>query len=330
VAKRRNRGPSADGTPDAPVSAEERRRARKRERTAREAGNVRPRSRGSGWKRAVLFGVPVAVVAVIIVILIINPFKPPCTAFAAIPSSSGSYPEFPLANQSLDASWCPPNPSYVLQAYPLLRISIEGNGVGLPTGIGVNRSYTLNGQPYTCILPIAVLSASEGGSLPGGTIYINSPWPYIYNLSSFFHVWAQTSSTVNVNSSHPSQPVQYTATDLLGFTADASHAITLWVDNTPSTAGPGLNLDTLTNQGSPYPSCIGSIYGTGHTVLLSYTSTAAHAAARPAPPGATAGHEIGPLGPAPAISPVLWASLDGRALFELKGLGWLALRSPGP
>jgi hypothetical protein len=82
---------------------------------------------------------------------------------------------------------------------------------------------------------------------------------------------------VFVNTSHASQPVIYQPNDLLGFTADATHSIHLFVDGTPSNAGPALGIDTLDYAANPYPSCIAEKYGTGHKILLTYSSGSAGA-----------------------------------------------------
>jgi hypothetical protein len=44
----------------------------------------------------------------------------------------------------------------------------------------------------------------------------------------------------------------------------------LYVDGQPSSAGPSLELNTLDNGPNTYPSCLGEVYGTGHTIALVY------------------------------------------------------------
>jgi hypothetical protein len=336
VSKRRFRPPEErDGEDTAPGgSAEERRRERKRLRAAREAGNVRAAPKGNLLRRALVFGIPAAVVVVIVVVLLVNPFQPPCLQLQTIPSASG-VPAFPSHNQSTDltTSWCPPGVTPVLQAYPLLKVRIQSNDVGLPTAIGRNQNYTYQGAPYTCTLPVSTATVAQGGLAPN-TIYLISPWPYIYTLGDFFQVWGQSYSTVNVNASFPSQPIRYTSNDLLGFTADSTHSITLWIDNSPSSAGPNLNLDTLTSVGTVYPSCLGKIYGTNHAILLSYSSnTASPAAQRLSAPGLVTG-----LAPDSPASPwdgsashfhTLTTELIGLGFLHLKSLDWLLLRGTG-
>ncbi len=337
MAKRRNR-PSSDEEEAAPASAADRRRERKRQRAAREAGNTRAGGGSSSWlRRGVLVGIPSAIVVVIVVLLLFNPFQPPCIQFTPVPASSGGYPQFPshAANTSLGTSWCPPSVTNVYESYPTLRIVIGSTSVALPTGIGWNSSYRDSGAPYRCVLPISTQPASQGG-VPG-TIFIVSPWAYTYTLGDFFHVWSQSYSTVAVNSSFANQPINYTSTSLLGFTADASHSVTLWVDNAVSSAGPNLDISTLSGPAPPganvYPSCLTSIYGASHSILLTYTAVrvAVGALEHPAPTLATAAPPADlaqPLGGGAGAPLAGTAIANGRLTYFLeKGLGWLALRS---
>jgi hypothetical protein len=336
VAKRRFRTDLEKGRREASAEARavDRRQERKRARAAREAGNVRAGGGRPPLRRVLIISLPVAVVAVVVVLLLVNPsLQGPCLQLTAIPSSSG-VPAFPAHNASLATSWCPSGVTPVLQAFPLLTIRIGATTIGFPTNIGRDTNYTEAGQPYTCQLPIATEPSSTTG-LPPGSILLVSPWPYIYTLGDFFQVWYERSTTVNVNSSFPSQPVTYTATDLLGFTADATHAVRLYVDGQLSSAGPSLNLDTLANSPNVYPACLGRIYGTGHSILLTYSSSgtaaisaglvAPHLATEAAGPGTASGSGGAAAGPALTAG----AGSATAAWLATKGLGWLALRSDG-
>jgi hypothetical protein len=333
VAKRRTRsGPDPEGSDEErPASAEDRRKERKRLRAAREAGNVRGKDRPSWVRRGLIFGIPTAIIVVVIVVLLVNPFQPPCIQFQPIPASSG-IPAFPPHNTTdFSTTWCPNAPS-VFSAYPQLTIEIGSTTVALPTSIGRESNFTQGGSPYACDLPIQTNTVAQGGASPN-TIYILSPWPYIYNLSVFFSVWAQSYSKADVNSSYSSQPITYTPTDLLGFTNDATHSVSLWVDNQISSAGPNLNLDTLSNNPNVYPSCIGSIYGTSHTILLRYGSTGTKAVDRGvvSPVLATGGSPVDLAleaygSPAPLVEGAL-RTFGMIAYLHLKGLDWLVLRS---
>jgi hypothetical protein len=332
VSKRRNLPGSddedqADGTPN---SAEERRKERKRIRAAREAGNVRAKDRPSWLRRGLLFGVPAAVIIAIIVILLVNPFQPPCLQLQTIPTQSG-IPAFPPHNTTnFGDTWCPQDSS-VFQSYPTLTIQVTTTTVGLPTSIGREDNYTSGGTPYDCDLPIQTNTVAEGG-LTSNTIYLVSPWPYVYTLGDFFQVWAQSYSNVDVNSSYSSQPITYTSTDLLGFTSDSTHSVTLWVDNQVSSTGPNLNLDTLTNAGNTYPTCLASIYGSGHTILLRYASTGAAVSfgGLRSPTLTSSGSPVDlALGLYDSPAPHVQSTLEQYGMWEYlhqKSLDWLALK----
>ncbi|MHB8352618.1 MAG: hypothetical protein ACYDFT_08045 [Thermoplasmata archaeon] len=335
MAKRRFRteeNPEGEATSPA-ASAEDRRRERKRLRAQRDAGHLRGKDRMSLGRRALLFGLPVAVILVIVAVLLLNSSPPPCLQLQPIPAQSG-IPAFPPANTTnFGTTWCPSATS-VLQTYPVLTIRINGNVVGLPSTIGRRTNYTSGGTPYTCDLPLSTNTPSAGGLTPN-TIYIISPWAYIYTLGDFFQVWAQSASTANVNSSFPSQPITYTSTDLLGFTATAADSVQLWVDNGPSSAGPNLNLDTLTNSNSAYPACLVSVYGSSHSILLTYGPTTV----RTALGSGLSSPQLQTGGGVPDEALLLYSSpaphlgsieteLALLSYVNVHSMGWLALRAP--
>jgi hypothetical protein len=277
VAKRRLKSTDPDSEEKAPTSAEERRAERKRDRRRREAqGKGGERLGRPKVRRALVLGIPAGVVVVAVVILVFfNPFKAPCLVFQSIPTQSG-LPAYPSHNASTDltTSWCPPGVSDAEVDRPYVQIEIDHQFVGLPDSIGRNSSYTFQAQPYNCNLPINTQPPNPPSD-PDGTINIVSPWPYSYTLADFFSVWSQSYSGVAVNSTKPSQPITYTTTDLLGFSADATHSVTLFVDNQVSNAGPSLELNTLPYTSDAYPSCINTVYGSGHTILLTYATKTA-------------------------------------------------------
>jgi hypothetical protein len=268
VSKRRVAADAEDDPAPAARTPEERRKERKKERTAKKAGRLRS---ASPWRRAAYVGVPVAVVAAVAVVLITlsNANAIPCLQLTGVPVGTTGTPAFPPHNTTnFGTTWCPGGTTTVLASFPWLSISIEGTSVTIPTSIGRNSSYP---GGASCQLPVATEVPAAG--YPSGTIYIESPWAFSYNLSTFFSVWSQSYSSVYVNTSKASQPIVYQANDLLGFTNDATHSVHLFVDGSPSSAGPSLGIDTLDYGPNPYPGCIGEKYGTGHTILLSYTSS---------------------------------------------------------
>jgi hypothetical protein len=268
VAKRRFSAEAADEEKPTAKTPEERRRQRKKDRASRKAGNS---VTGNRWRRVAYIGVPVVVVVAVVVVLITltNANSIPCLQLTAVPVSQSGIPGFPPHNTTdFSKSWCPQGVTTVLASFPSLTISIEGTSVSLPTSVGRNTSYP---GGIECDLP--VLTRVAVSPYPTSTIYVESPWAFEYNLSTFFSVWSQSYANVFVNSSHASQPVVYQTDDLLGFTADGTHAVHLFVDGTPSSDGPSLGISTLDYGPNPYPSCIAEKYGTGHKILLTYTAS---------------------------------------------------------
>jgi hypothetical protein len=330
VAKRRLRSGAAEAAEPASRTPEERRKQRKKDRASRKAGRS---ITGTKWRRAAFIGVPVAVVVAVVVVLITltNANSIPCLQLTGVPVQLSGSPAFPLHNTTdFSKSWCPKGVSTVLATFPYLTISIQGTSVTLPSSIGRNSSYA-GGQE--CDLP--VLTRAPAAGYPLGTIYVQSPWAFSYNLSTFFSVWSQSYANVFVNTSHASQPVIYQPNDLLGFTSDGKHSVHLFVDGTPSSAGPALGIDTLDYGPNPYPTCIAEKYGTGHKILLTYTTTGAaalgvhsaplHLATGDADPAA-----LGLLFDSPM--PHFGFGAAGRtalAKLTLASLGWLVGRHAG-
>jgi hypothetical protein len=268
VAKRRFAQKPED-KPLADLTPEERRAARKAERQ-REGRSKKPHLPRSGWRRAIAPLALVAVIAVVVVVLYFQFIAVPCLQLQPIPTQSGT-PALPATNTTdFSQTWCP-SAAHVLNVYPKLTITINGQNVGLPPSIGRSTNFT----NYECDLPIVTHPSSSG--LPTGTIAIESPWPYIYTLGEFFSVWQDTYVSAFVNSTYSARTIDYTPSQLLGLPADATHSITLFVDGQKSSDGPSLNLDQLSGSPSPTPSCLGKLYGTGHTIALVYQTGAAAA-----------------------------------------------------
>lgn len=268
MAKRRFR-PREEDRPVQELTPAERRALRKREK---EGGKgTQAKGLGTPWRRAAMVGIPTAVIVAVVALLLLNPFHtaPPCLSLQDSPSGMPAFPA--KGTTDFTGTWCPQNAPTVLVVHPSLKILIEGQTAQIPTNVGRNTNFT----GYECDLPITTQT-----SLATGVLQIASPWPYIYNLSAFFYVWSQSAAGAYVNASHPSQPITYQSNNLLGFTTDPGHVITLFVDNQPSSAGPSLDLDTLPYLNDQYPTCLGTIYGTGHTIVLSYHSTHSAAIAR--------------------------------------------------
>lgn len=273
-----------------------------------------------------MVGIPTVVIVAAVALLILNPFHtaPPCLGLQPIPASSG-VPNFPAKGTTdFSGTWCPQSAPVVLVVHPSIKILIEGQTAQIPSNVGRNSNYT----GYECDLPISTTT-----TLAPNVVQISSPWPYEYNLSTFFAVWSESAAGAYVNASHPSQPISYQANSLLGFTTDPGHQITLFVDNQPSSAGPTLNLDTLPYLNDQYPSCLGTIYGTGHTIVLSYHATSSTAVIRapPAPTLDTAPSDAGRAdptlgGPMPDFA-LSAPQRDAFAHAHAASLAWCVLRS---
>jgi hypothetical protein len=340
VAKRRFR--TVEAPPEEVLTPEQRRTRRRRDRELRRKGKRPPTGRTSRSRRVLLLSVPVVViVAVVLLLVFTNFFQTPCLKLQPIPSSSG-LPAFPLHNTTdFTGTWCPPGASPVQVVFPYLRINIEGQSVGIPPtqsatsttpdfpSIGRNASYPGN---YACDLPLYTRPPLPAQGFPNGVIYLVSPWPYVYNLSAFFYVWQQSFSGVYVNTSYSNQPIVYQTNELLGFTADATHRVELFVDGAPSSAGPSLELNTLDYATGPQPQCLSELYGTGHTILLEYVSTSSTAVALQPPPAGLVTAGPNPMGYLVSLGGPLQkvgnapASATDRAHAAFAGLAWLALK----
>ena len=333
MAKRRIRN-LADKDPEE-LTAEERRALRKRERAAGGTDRaVRPKG-GFPWRRAAAIGIPAVVVVAIIVVLLVNPFhaNPPCLQFTTSPSGEPAFP--PKGTTDFSTTWCPGNAPLIMHLHPYVKIAINGHSIGvgesgLPPSIGRDSNYT----NYECDLPIHTHPPGPGEPSPAGILHIESPWAYIFNLSMLFSEWSQSYSGAYVNQSNTQAPITYTPTDLLGYQADPGHSVTLFVDNQLSSDGPNLNLDVLPYLSDPFPACVGTIYGTGHTILLSYQARSAvalgvgtgiHGATAST---AAADPELNGLlfdSPMPHVGSTIAHASDLTRL-RYAGLGWLSLR----
>lgn len=325
MAKRRFRSGPAEKPPEQ-LTPEERRAQRKKLRE-REARGKKPRGAFSTpGRRAVVLGVPAAVIVGVVILIVTQPVSVPCLVFQPIPTSSGT-PAFPYSNTTdFSTTWCPQGNTLLIHVHPLVQISINGQTVKVPPSMGRSTNFT----NYECDLPMHTHPDSPG--YPNGIIHIESAWPYIYNLSTLFAVWQDSYVSAYVNASYSTRTITYTSNDFLGLPVDATHSLTLFVDNKPSQAGPALELNTLDNLPSPYPTCMADRYGTGHTILLSYHAGSAAAIGGglhpPAHATAPASGEYAGLVYGSAFPPVTYqvGELGDQAHHAAAGLAWLALR----
>ncbi|HEY6238957.1 MAG TPA: hypothetical protein VIZ68_07225 [Thermoplasmata archaeon] len=305
------------------------RRERRREDRLKEGRGKKPKTPKGGWRRGIVPSIVVAIVIVIILVVYIGVgsfLKPPCVSFGPIPPQSG-VPAFPTSNTTdFSVTWCP-NAAPVFQTYPFLAVVINGATIALPSAIGTNSNFT----SYVCTLPIHTQTPSS--ARPSGTISLESAWPYEYTLGQFFSVWHDSYVSAYINATYSTHTIDYSATDLLGLPVDATHSLTLFVDNKPSSAGPNLVLNTLDGLPGPSPGCLGSIYGTGHTVEIVYKAQSASAfgagvrgpvlGTAASGPSASGGTFDSPM---PRVTSGL-GSDSGLTQLKLLDLSWLALRA---
>ncbi|MDA4126394.1 MAG: hypothetical protein OK452_04205 [Thaumarchaeota archaeon] len=125
--------------------------------------------------------------------------------------------------------------NYYIHIHPYIQIWVDGKNVTIPGNIGI----TLSGG---CLEPIHTHDASGILHIELSQAEANKTW----TLGDFFSIWNYTCSlqpaqcpTVNGTA----RPVVFDQTNILGFTADTSHKVTLLVDGVQSSAGASLNLE---------------------------------------------------------------------------------------
>ncbi|TLX97200.1 MAG: hypothetical protein E6K96_03885 [Thaumarchaeota archaeon] len=184
---------------------------------------------------------------------------------------------------------CLGSESLTFHIHPYLRIVINGQNITIPAAIGIVNPQTQNGIAAggTCFEPMHTHDAS-------GIIHIESPGNANYTLSNFFQIWNDTDHLghhIMING--VSHPIVFNKTDILGFKADGTHKIVLLVNGQVSSAYESLILDVLdycSNSRGQIPPCYPTAggagggdpawdavtypYGTGHTIVIEYLSTA--------------------------------------------------------
>lgn len=192
-------------------------------------------------------------------------------------------------------SLTPPPFNYILNetyihVHPYLQIWIDGKNITIPTCVGIFLCTVTGGSASgSNFEPIHTHDAS-------GILHIElskaDAASHNYTLDNFFAIWKWSSSTVMFDGT--SHPVVFSQTDILGYTADATHHIYLLICSgsscVNSTEWGSLNLEQLdycdstaaiannppcspTAGGNPlwdgaytYP------YGTGHKIIIKYVS----------------------------------------------------------
>jgi hypothetical protein len=182
-----------------------------------------------------------------------------------------------------------------LHVHPWLRIWIETSpgskaNITIPTAVGILDPQVSNGLAGggTCFEPLHTHDAT-------GIIHIESAHTSdTYTLGDFFNVWKATPGYSTIPAADTAGlgplPVIFNSTDILGFTPDQTHTMSLLIDQGQSTyhnstaygslplvpldycsAAIGSSLPcSLTAGGDPYWSGGTYPYGIGHTIVIYY------------------------------------------------------------
>ncbi|HEY6283316.1 MAG TPA: hypothetical protein VIW22_05260 [Nitrososphaerales archaeon] len=125
--------------------------------------------------------------------------------------------------------------NYYIHIHPYLQIWVDGKNVSIPGNIGITES-------VSCLEPIHTHDSSGILHVELSQAEANRNW----TLGNFFSIWKYTCNlqpaqcpTVNGTS----RPVVFDQSNILGFTADSTHHVTLLVNGVPSAAGASLNLE---------------------------------------------------------------------------------------
>lgn len=163
-----------------------------------------------------------------------------------------------------------------IHVHPYLSISIEGTPVTVPAAIGyLNR----------CPSGLEEMHAHDAS----GIIHIElsqTDSHANFTLADFFRVWSAIYPTVSINGT--SHPVEFTNTNIFGFSTDATHKVVVLVDGKAVANGAGVlleQLDYCDSTNSNVPPCSGTAqgnplwnggsnypYGTGHTIVIEYVA----------------------------------------------------------
>ncbi len=129
---------------------------------------------------------------------------------------------------------CIAEQNYYIHIHPYLQIWVDGKNVTIPANIGIHRS-------GGCLEPIHTHDTSGILHIELSQAESSKNW----TLDDFFTIWKYTCGlqpaqcpTVNGTA----RPVVFDQTNILGFTADSTHKVTLLVNGVQSSAGGSLNL----------------------------------------------------------------------------------------
>jgi hypothetical protein len=178
---------------------------------------------------------------------------------------------------------CIAEQNYYIHIHPYLQIWVDGRNVTIPTNVGETQS-------GSCLQPVHTHDASGILHVELSQAESNRNW----SLGDFFTMWKYTCSLQPAQCpivNGTARPVVFDQTNILGFTADSTHKVTLLVDGVQTSAGGSLNLMQYdycsaalsstppcnpTAGGDPAWKCVGSgqcgtyPYGTGHKIIIEF------------------------------------------------------------
>jgi hypothetical protein len=221
--------------------------------------------------------VPALLILAVIIGIVYIEYRSPTVVAALPPSGPLNFPLTCLGQESL-----------FLHIHPWLRIFVNGQRVVIPPAIGIKNPVQESGGFWTggansCFEPVHTHDDS-------GVIHIESPTNTNYTLGDFFDIWSQTYAWANVSNAH--RQIVFSSNDLFGFTTNSTSTLSVLVDGVKSSQTTGLVLNTLDycnaqNSGSSSSPCYQSAqgnpawnggtgypYGTGHTIVIEFNSTA--------------------------------------------------------
>ncbi len=143
-------------------------------------------------------------------------------SIAYVFSSNNTPPGFPFQCLGMEGS--------AFHIHPQLYIKINGQNVVIPSQIGIVNS-------GRCFEPLHTHDST-------GLIHVESHLAATqYTLSHFFQTWDATFHTASIGGTN--RPVVFNSTDLMGFRADSTHRVVLFVNEVESSSYGSLVLNSL-------------------------------------------------------------------------------------
>jgi hypothetical protein len=174
---------------------QERQRIRERERQRK--------IRNQRLRLAAFIGVPVLLIALLVVVLVMTHQGPSASTTGLQPASG----------QTVDGMECTGSEQLVYHIHAYLAIYVDGNPITVPPGIGIvapagsGESALASNGLKSCIYPLHVHDGEVN------IVHIESPIQKTYTTGNFFDLWGQSLS----------------ATEFMGKKVDSAHKLTFQV-----------------------------------------------------------------------------------------------------